>query len=169
MNNRTTRVFGDQGLSQPEYSYIVSTSHMALTEELKQQPVLADAKAGWTYLTQYDCVSKKQIGPVKTIHVFVEGSKFSNIFPEFYESTPERSGVYWYPKHLGPLLKESYPTYIFLEGSSTKNVLKSDDKIAEVARKILKRLALKARVKRYLVLALKKAIPIAVSVGALVA
>jgi hypothetical protein len=169
MNNRQTRVFGLQGLSQPEYSYIVSTSHMALTEELKQQPVLADAKAGWTYLTQYDCVSKKQIGSVKTIHVFIEGSKFSNVFPEFYESTPERSGVYWYPKHLGPLLKESYPTYIFLEGSSTKNVLKSDDKIAEVARKILKRLALKTRIKRYLVLALKKTIPIAVSVGALVA
>ncbi len=169
MNNRTNKVFGQQGLSQPEYSYIVSSSHMALCEELKGQVVMADVKSGWTYFTQYDTVSKKQVGPVKTIHVFLEGSKFANVFPEFSESTPDRSGIYWYPKHLGTLLKESYPTYIFLEGTSTKNVLKSDDKVGEVARKVLKRLALKARVKRYLVLALKKTIPVAVSIGALVA
>jgi hypothetical protein len=47
-------------------------------EELKGNAVLVDQKACWNFFTQFDTVSKKTVGPIKTIKVFVQGSEFSN-------------------------------------------------------------------------------------------
>jgi hypothetical protein len=65
------------------------------------------------------------------------------------------------------VLKVSFPDVIFLEGSSTRNVLLSDDKVAEVARKVLKRLVLKSKMKAFVYKAMQRLIPVVLSTMAL--
>ena len=164
----TLKVYGIEGLSQPDYEYIRCSQQSVVAEELKGTGCVVDAKANWNYLTQFDTVSKRVVGPVKTICVFVEGSEFQSHFRSYSEYIKGRSGVFWYPKYLGKLLKQSYMSdVIFLEGSSTKGVLKSDDKTNEVARKVLKRLVLGSKIKAFAVKVASRLVPLVLSTAAL--
>ena len=161
-------VYGEEGLSQPEYNYIRATAQSVVAEELRNGNVIVDSKAEWPYLTQFDTISKRVVGQAKQIAVFVEGSQFKDDFKSYQEYVKGKSGVYWYPKYLGKLLKQSYmPDVIFLEGSSTRGIKNSDDKINEVARKVLKRLVLKSRVKAVVIKVASRVIPLALSTAAL--
>ena len=165
----TLKVYGIEGLSQPDYEYIRCTQQSVVAEELKGVGCVVDAKSNWSYLTQFDTVSKRVVGPTKSISVFVEGSEFQTHFRSYSEYVKGRSGIFWYPKYLGKLLKQSYmsPDVLFLEGSSTKGILKSDDKTNEVARKVLKRLILGSKIKALLVKVASRVVPLVLSTAAL--
>ena len=167
MSNLT--VYGEEGLSQSDYQYIRTTQQSVVAQELKFGNVVVDSKCNWPYLTQFDTISKRVVGPTKSVSVFVEGTQFKDDFKSYQEYFKGKSGVYYYPKYLGKLLKQSYMQdgVIFLEGSSTRGVKNSDDKINEVARKVLKRLILGSKVKALLVKVASRVVPLVLSTAAL--